>query len=93
MKQKLWLLLIGLLAVAYVGSYIALSINGKYVEKIGGAADGSASWFPYGTQDTTPSPTTGRVETEFPNGLGLFYLPLLIIDRLLLHPDTPGIWD
>ena len=93
MRRKHWVAIVALLGTLYVSSYSVLSLNGEYVEYIGGGADGSASWFPQAMQNSTPGPTTGRIDTEYPNRLGFFFGPLLILDRWIFHPDTPGMWD
>ncbi len=80
-------------ALLYVGSYSILSMQGTYVMYVGAGADGSADWFPLWCQNMTPSPTTGRLDTEYPNMLGFFYLPLLIADRSFVHPHQKDYWQ
>ena len=87
-KRRLWILLT-LLAVAYVGSYAALSTRGRYVPLICGTSDGSEHWYPLGCDNRVPS-FSGRIKTDTPSALGFFYLPLLAIDQRWIHPSIPG---
>ncbi|MBW3637383.1 MAG: hypothetical protein KY445_13120 [Armatimonadetes bacterium] len=54
---------------AYIGIYLVLSLNGRYVPFIGGASDGSLEWYAWRTDNRRPSPG-GRIKSG-PSPLGL----------------------
>jgi hypothetical protein len=91
-KKKIWLVLFGLYALGYLGSYALLSARGSYVELVCGASDGSEHWYPLGCDNRRPS-LSGRIKTKYPSPLGVFFLPLLVVDQRFIHPSKPGIWD
>jgi hypothetical protein len=91
-RRRLVPLLVALALLVYVGSYIARSSQGRYVELICGTSDGSQVWYPRGCENRTRSPS-GRIKTDVPSPLGWLYLPLLVLDQKLVHPDRPGPWD
>ncbi|MHC4944390.1 MAG: hypothetical protein ACYTG7_15345 [Planctomycetota bacterium] len=79
-------LAVGFIAV-YIAIYVLLSMQGQYIEYIGGGADGSKVWYPLGCNNTQPSPVTRRIKTE-PSPLGMYFGPLLWIDSTLIHRDS-----
>lgn len=88
MRRRYWLIVIWL--IAYIGSYMILSVNGRYAPLIAGASNGSEHWYPLWCDNRTPGPP-GRIKTEHPSLLGLVYLPLRINDWKYCHPSKPGI--
>lgn len=80
--------LVAALVAAYIGSYSILSVHGRYVLANHGGADWSFTW----------CPDLVITETEFirphinPTPLAVVYLPLLLIDRYVIHPPREP-WD
>ena len=80
------------LAVIYFGSYTLLSVNGAYIMANHGGDHWSRTWCPayvmveYQILRTKIRPTV----------LAACYLPLVVLDRLIVHPvlePWPGYYD
>ena len=80
--------LVGALTAIYLGGYIALSVNGSYVLANHGGQDYSRSWAP---SHLIEQFRTVRVHIR-PTPLAAVYLPLNILDRLVVHPALEP-WD
>ena len=80
--------LVSTLLIAYFGSYALLSLDGQYVLANHGGADWSLTW----------CPDLLIVTTEFirphisPTPLAFAFLPLLLLDRYVVHPPLEP-WD
>lgn len=70
--------------ISYVALYCVLSSQGRYIEYIGGTADGSCDWYPLWCDNTKPSPWSGRIKSG-PSTLGVFFWPLLAVDQAAVH--------
>ncbi len=81
-------LFVSMLLCLYVGSYALLSFNGRYILANHGGADWTRTWCP------------AFVLIEYriirphirPTPLAAIYLPILLLDRLLVHPAIEP-WD
>ncbi len=74
--------LVGAFAAIYLGSYIVLSLQGTYVLANHGGQHYSRSWAP---RHLIEQFWTVRVHIR-PTRLAAVYLPLIVMDRLVVHP-------
>ncbi len=82
MRRKWWIA--AALFILYLGSYLYFSVNGQFLTAGHGGSDYSREWSPmYLVIDTTNGgPRLHRGFTP----LGYFYLPCILLDRLVWHP-------
>ena len=88
-QSRLVVLIIAVAMILYMGSYAILSANGRYIEYIGAGADGTKYWYPLWCNNRTPA-ASGRIKTQS-SLLGVFYMPLLLIDHAFIHRNESGI--
>jgi hypothetical protein len=80
--------LLASVAALYIGSYLLLSVNGSYMIANHGGSDWTKSWCPAYLliEYWKPRPKL------LPTPLAVFYGPLLVLDRMIIHPEIdPGI--
>jgi len=80
--------LVGSLVALYLLSYMALSVQGEYVLANHGGAHYTRSWCP---RFVIVEYRVVRVHIR-PTALVAIYLPLVVLDRLFVHPATEP-WD
>lgn len=74
--------------VTYLGIYLFLSFNGRYLPYIGAGSDGSLEWYAWGTANRRPS-GGGRIKSG-PSPLGVFYLLPATLDGDFWHLPIAG---
>ena len=79
---------VGSLVALYLLSYMALSVQGEYVRANHGGAHYTRSWCP---RFVIVEYRVVRVHIR-PTALVAIYLPLVVLDRLFVHPATEP-WD
>ncbi len=84
--------------VIYVGIYLVLSLNGRYMSYIGGGSDGGLEWYAWGTANRRPS-NGGRIKSGS-SPLGFFFLLPATLDGDFWHlpisgedPRAPYYWN
>ena len=87
-NKNRWPNLVGVLVVLYLGSYTVLSLQGSYVLANHGGSHYTRAWCPkYVIVEYTF--IRGHVR---PTLLAALYLPLVVVDRLVVHPGLEP-WD
>lgn len=71
--------------VTYLASYMGLSVCGQYVSVNQGGSDNREIWFAQGCGGSRIG-VVGRPK-YYLSPLGLFYLPLVLLDQGLIHRD------
>lgn len=74
------------LLAAYVLSYVPLSLAGDYTVASHGGMDWRREWVPACVLRAYRAPS-GRYKVRI-TAAGVFYLPLVVVDRVLWHPTT-----
>jgi hypothetical protein len=81
------LVIIGLLLVAYVGSYLMLSSRGRYVVTSAmGGLGGTTEYCSWAPNASAGSDDVAAWDES--HWITLFYFPLYALDRRAFHPDV-----